>query len=707
MKQRIQKSIVAVLLCAVLASSGALSSVQAEASEITEAVQESNDQKKDTTESLTDNSTESIEDDSEKGVDEVPVDVQDSKLEEDLDDDTETSTEDAVGVEYQAHVQTYGWQEPVRDGALAGTSGQSKRVEAIKVNLTDLPEKYEGSSIRYAVHVQKYGWQAAVSDGAAAGTSGESKRLEALTIELQGPIAEDYDVYYRTHVQTYGWLGWAKNGARAGSATTSRRMEAIEIKLVKKGAEAPGSTEDCYRCPMVGYQAHMQTYGWGSTVYDDAVGGITGKSKRVEALKISLPDVVGTTGYTGGIVYQAFIQGIGWQDWKADGELAGTSGQSKRIEAMRVKLTGDVANYYDVYYSLHLAKIGWTAYVKGSESAVAGSSDLSKRIEAFKIKLVKKGEAAPSTEGVSYIQGYQKSDFYYTGKVQDQGTTAEIAQGNTVGTTGKSKRLEGITLYLNQDTANANLPSGSIQYATHLSSTGWTDWASQGEFSGSEDGSKGMEAVKIKLTGDLAKYYDIYYRTYVQQYGWLGWAKNGQTAGTSKISYRMEAMQIKLVSKDAAAPGANSRYYTESRKVSGPDAAMYAKANQYTSSTPYIILVDGRTHRVGIYQGSRGFWNCVKYWSCGDGKPSTPTVRGVFTVGNKGYYFDSGAYRCFWWTQFYADYLFHSVLCWPNGAIADGRVGAGLSHGCVRLEVQNAKWIYDNIPRGTTVVVYN
>ena len=56
---------------------------------------------------------------------------------------------------------------------------------------------------------------------------------------------------------------------------------------------------------------------------------------------------------------------------------------------------------------------------------------------------------------------------------------------------------------------------------------------------------------------------------------------------------------------------------------------------------------------------------------------------------------------------FYGDYLFHSVLCWPNGAIADGRVGMALSHGCVRLEVQNAKWIYDNIPRGTTVVVYN
>ena len=37
----------------------------------------------------------------------------------------------------------------------------------------------------------------------------------------------------------------------------------------------------------------------------------------------------------------------------------------------------------------------------------------------------------------------------------------------------------------------------------------------------------------------------------------------------------------------------------------------------------------------------------------------------------------------------------------------DGRVGMALSHGCVRLEIQNAKWIYDTIPSGSTVVVYH
>ena len=80
----------------------------------------------------------------------------------------------------------------------------------------------------------------------------------------------------------------------------------------------------------------------------------------------------------------------------------------------------------------------------------------------------------------------------------------------------------------------------------------------------------------------------------------------------------------------------------------------------------------------------------------------------MFTVAAKGYYFDSGDARCFYYTQFYGDYLFHSVLYdKKTGNLADGRLGMGLSHGCVRLKIENAKWIYDHIPAGTKVVVYN
>ena len=141
--------------------------------------------------------------------------------------------------------------------------------------------------------------------------------------------------------------------------------------------------------------------------------------------------------------------------------------------------------------------------------------------------------------------------------------------------------------------------------------------------------------------------------------------------------------------------------------LSGKQAEMLAKAQAYTSYTNYLILVDRAACKVSIFAGGFGAWNNIMYWDCAPGKSSTPTVSGTFTVQGKGYYFDSGSARCFWYTQFYGNYLFHSVLYSKyNGSLMDGRVGIPLSHGCVRLQIDNAKWIYDNIPRGTKVVIY-
>lgn len=145
-------------------------------------------------------------------------------------------------ITYQTHVQNIGWQAEKADGEVSGTSGQSLRLEAIKIKL--------GSSIdgglTYATHVQDIGWQSFVSNGQLSGTSGQSKRLEAIKINLTGNAANQYDIYYRVHAQNFGWLGWAKNGQSAGTAGYSYRLEAIQIVLVPKGGNAPGSTTNHY-----------------------------------------------------------------------------------------------------------------------------------------------------------------------------------------------------------------------------------------------------------------------------------------------------------------------------------------------------------------------------------------------------------------------------------------------------------------------------
>lgn len=158
-----------------------------------------------------------------------------------------------------------------------------------------------------------------------------------------------------------------------------------------------------------------------------------------------------------------------------------------------------------------------------------------------------------------------------------------------------------------------------------------------------------------------------------------------------------------------ASGAVTSKVNTAAQAVTTADA-MDRKAQGYSSSTSYLILVNRSTHKVGIYKGKKNAWTNVKKFACGDGKSSTPTIEGTFTVGIKLRYFDSGRARCWYATQFSGNYLFHSVLYDQSSTpktILDGRTGVGVSHGCVRLQLSNAKWIYDNIPRNTKVIVYH
>ena len=146
-------------------------------------------------------------------------------------------------IKYSTHVQDYGWQSTAYDGQTSGTTNQSKRLEAIQINLDN--QLYDGD-IQYQAHIQDIGWQDWKSNGALSGTVDQSKRLEAIKIKLTGEMADKYDIYYRVHAQDYGWLGWAKNGSSAGTEGLSKRLEAIEVMLVNKGEKAPGNTSNSF-----------------------------------------------------------------------------------------------------------------------------------------------------------------------------------------------------------------------------------------------------------------------------------------------------------------------------------------------------------------------------------------------------------------------------------------------------------------------------
>ena len=139
---------------------------------------------------------------------------------------------------YQANVEGNGWMQAVKEGEVAGTVMQAKRLEALIINFN--------GGIKYSAHVQNYGWQDWVYAGGVAGTVNQNLRMEAIRIQLTGRTEKYYDVYYRAHVENVGWLGWAKNGEPAGSAGASLRMEAIQIRLVNKGSSFNRGERPCF-----------------------------------------------------------------------------------------------------------------------------------------------------------------------------------------------------------------------------------------------------------------------------------------------------------------------------------------------------------------------------------------------------------------------------------------------------------------------------
>ena len=137
-------------------------------------------------------------------------------------------------------------------------------------------------------------------------------------------------------------------------------------------------------------------------------------------------------------------------------------------------------------------------------------------------------------------------------------------------------------------------------------------------------------------------------------------------------------------------------------KLTKEQETMFNKANNsgYSSYTNYLILVDLSDHKVGVFKGKKNNWNLYYYWNCVTGKASTPTIKGKYsTTGFKRKTLTTDS-RARWCTQIWGGYFFHSILA------SNDELGKSLSHGCIRLPLTAAKWMYDNIKVGTTVVIY-
>ncbi len=191
--------------------------------------------------------------------------------------------------------------------------------------------------------------------------------------------------------------------------------------------------------------------------------------------------------------------------------------------------------------------------------------------------------------------------------------------------------------------------------------------------------------------------------------------------GILKANTKVEILQDKgfkyyLVKEDESSLGKwiNGKYLiipedekTDTSKMSDDELESYANIMGFKSKTPYFIWVDINRQLTHVFISEKNNWKLKKTFICSTGKNISPTTRGEFEISDRGEWFYSERLKsgAKYYIRFNNSYLFHSVAMDRNQNITDPVLGIRHSSGCVRLSVNDIKYLYDTIPEKTKVFI--
>lgn len=140
-------------------------------------------------------------------------------------------------------------------------------------------------------------------------------------------------------------------------------------------------------------------------------------------------------------------------------------------------------------------------------------------------------------------------------------------------------------------------------------------------------------------------------------------------------------------------------YYTKSFDYTREEAEHFVNMYGVTSATKQMIWVSTYTQHAYYFTGSKGNWTCRRDWHVSTGKASTPTPTGktyaTMSIQKKLKKRHSIPY----WSCFSSFNAFH-------GKKKSWKMGAPASGGCVRNNVSDAQWIYNNVSKKSRAFVY-
>ena len=145
------------------------------------------------------------------------------------------------------------------------------------------------------------------------------------------------------------------------------------------------------------------------------------------------------------------------------------------------------------------------------------------------------------------------------------------------------------------------------------------------------------------------------------------------------------------------------------------DASATPRPTPVPTPVPYAITVDVRNQAVIVYgRDEKGEHTVpVRRMVCSTGMKATPSDVGEWVLdGRKARwcYFSLYGSHAQYWTRINKNIAFHSVIYRSVNLMnlsvkSYNMLGSRASHGCIRLLVSEAKWIYDNIEEGVVVTI--
>lgn len=189
--------------------------------------------------------------------------------------------------------------------------------------------------------------------------------------------------------------------------------------------------------------------------------------------------------------------------------------------------------------------------------------------------------------------------------------------------------------------------------------------------------------------------------------------KNSKTSQTTKSSQKTKNKKAKSPTAKTGVTGLTNKQWEQQiakTNFMGPSDGPYPTIHKGEN-----IWIDANVSKERIYikNGNKTIYTMLT--SSGlDTNPNTSTPHGTFHVQaekGKSFYSPSEKEGANYWTSWknHGEFLFHTIPTDKNGNYIKSeaeKLGQKASHGCFRLPIRDAKWIYQNIPEGTKVVIH-